>query len=183
MKKKAIILLLSVFICSTLVHSQTNDQLTNEQKTWLSKANRHEKNGWNYLHIEGTPEERGFQHGYLLSKEIKESIRILSEVWKYQTAMKWSWFVNKGHNILTTKTDQENLTEIDGMVEGMKAAGVSTTRDEMVSLNGLSELFRYLLPMMKDSIRVNVADPVKESCSSFIATVSYTHLTLTTKRI
>jgi len=144
--------------------------LNKEQQSWLSKANRHEKNGWIYLHIEGSPEERGFQHGYLLSKEIKESIRILSEVWKYQTAMKWSWFVDRGHDILTTKTDPENLTEIDGMVEGMKEAGVSTTRDEIVSLNGLSELFRYLLPMMKDSIRVNVADPVKESCSSFIAT-------------
>jgi len=174
MKKKAIILLLSVFICSTLVHSQTNDQLTKEQKTWISKANRHEKNGWIYLHIEGTPEERGFQHGYFLSKEIKESIRILSEVWKYQTAMKWSWFVGRGHDILTPKTDPENLAEIDGMVEGMKASGVSTTRDEMVSLNGYMELLWYWWPLVKDSIGVNSPDPVKESCSSFIATGSMT---------
>src|ERR1035437_7862142 len=76
MKKKVIILLLSVFICSTKVLCQTIDKLTNEQKTWLSKANRHEKNGWIYLHIEGSPEERGFQHGFLLAKEIKESIRV-----------------------------------------------------------------------------------------------------------
>jgi hypothetical protein len=170
MKKKAIILLLSVFICSTLVHSQTNDQLSNEQKTWLSKANRHEKNGWIYLHIEGSPEERGFQHGYLLSKEIKESIRVLSEVWKYQTAMKWSWFVDSAHDILTTKTDPENLAEIDGMVEGMKAAGAMTSRDEMVSLNGYAELIGYWWPLVKDSIGVNTPDPLKQSCSSFIAT-------------
>jgi hypothetical protein len=170
MKKKVIILLVSVFICSTLIRSQTNDQLTNEQKTWLSKANRHEKNGWIYLHIEGNPEERGFQHGYLLSKEIKESIRILSEVWKYQTVMKWSWFVDRGHDILTTKTDPENLAEIDGMVEGMKVAGVTTNRDEMVSLNGLAELIGYWWPLVKDSVGVNAPDPVKESCSSFIAT-------------
>ena len=174
MKKKVIILLLSVFICSTLVRSQTNDQLTIEQKTWLSKANRHEKNGWIYLHIEGAPEERGFQHGYLLSGEIKESIRILSEVWKYQTAMKWSWYVDRAHDILTPKTDPENLAEIDGMVEGMKAAGVSTTRDEMVSLNGYMELLWYWWPLVKDSIGVNAPDRVKESCSSFIATGSMT---------
>jgi hypothetical protein len=174
MKKKVIILLLSVFICSTLVRSQTNDQLTIEQKTWLSKANRHEKNGWIYLHIEGAPEERGFQHGYLLSGEIKESIRILSEVWKYQTAMKWSWFIARAHDILTPKTDPENLAEIDGMVEGMKAAGVSTTRDEMVSLNGYMELLWYWWPLVKDSIGVNAPDRVKESCSSFIATGSMT---------
>ena len=170
MKKKVIILLLSVSIWSTMVRSQTNDQLTNEQKTWISKANRHEKNGWIYLHIEGAPKECGFQHGYLLSKEIKESIRILSEIWKYQTAMKWSWFVDRAHDILTPKTDPENLAEIDGMVEGMKAAGVTTSRDEMVSLNGYMELLWYWWPLVKDSIGVNAPDPVKQSCSSFIAT-------------
>ncbi|MEI7856132.1 MAG: hypothetical protein WCH85_01355, partial [Methanomicrobiales archaeon] len=37
----------------------------------MAKANRHDKNGWTYLHIEGTPQERGFQHGYLMSGEIK----------------------------------------------------------------------------------------------------------------
>jgi hypothetical protein len=174
MKKKVIILLFTVSIFSNMVCSQINDQLTNEQKTWLSKANRHEKNGWIYLHIEGSPEERGFQHGYLLSREIKESIRILSEVWKYQTAMKWSWFVDRAHDILTLKTDPENLAEIDGMVEGMKAAGVSTTRDEMVSLNGYMELLWYWWPLVKDSIGVNSPDAVKESCSSFIATGSMT---------
>ena len=87
MKNKVIILILSVFFLITLSYSQTNNQVSSVQKTWLSKANRHEKNGWIYLHIEGTPQERGFQHGYLLSKEIKESIRILSEVWKYQTTI------------------------------------------------------------------------------------------------
>jgi len=174
MKKKAIILLLLVSICFTLVRSQTTDQLSNEQKSWLSKANRHEKNGWIYLHIEGSPEERGFQHGYLLSKEIKESIRILSEVWKYQTAMKWSWYVDRAHDILTPKTDQENLAEIDGMVEGMKAAGVTTSRDEMVSFNGYMELLWYWWPSVKDTISPNSPDPKQESCSSFIATGSMT---------
>lgn len=123
--------------------------LSQEQQIWLSKANRHEKNGWIYLHIEGSPEERGFQHGYLLSKEIKESIRILSEVWKYQTAMKWSWYVARAHDILTPKTDSENLAEIDGIVKGLKAAGVSTTRDEVVSLNGYAELLWYWWPLVK----------------------------------
>jgi hypothetical protein len=174
MKKKVIILLLSALLYPAWGQSQTANQLTNEQKAWLSKANRHEKNGWIYLHIEGSPEERGFQHGYLFSKEIKESIRILSEGWKYQTAMNWSWYVDKGHDILTTKTDPENLAEIDGIVERMKAAGVSTTRDEIVSFNGFAELIGYWWPLVKDSIGVNTPDPLKESCSSFIATGSMT---------
>jgi hypothetical protein len=148
--------------------------LSQEQQIWLSKANRHEKNGWIYLHIEGSPEERGFQHGYLLSKEIKESVRILSEVWKYQTAMKWSWYVARSHDILTPKTDPENLAEIDGIVEGMKAAGATTDRDELVSLNGYMDLYWYWWPLVKDSVGVNSPDPVKASCSSFIATGTMT---------
>jgi hypothetical protein len=174
MKNKVIILILSVFFLITLSYSQTNGQVSSEQKTWLSKANRHEKNGWIYLHIEGNAHQRGFEHGYLLSKEIKESIHIISEVWKYQTTMNWNWVVARGHDILTTKTDPENLAEIDGIVKGMEAAGVTTSRDEIVSLNGYMELLWYWWPMVKDSIGVNAPDPLKQSCSSFIATGTMT---------
>jgi hypothetical protein len=175
MKKKVIILVLSVFICSTFVQSQTNNQFTNEQKTWLSKANRHEKNGWIYLHIEGAPKERGFQHGYLLAKEIKESIRVLSAGWNYTTAMEWTWYIKKAGEILTPKVDAENLAEIDGIVEGMKTAGFVTTQDEIVALNGYMELFTGgWWPSVKDSIRSHSNESSRESCSSFIATGSMT---------
>ena len=174
MKKKVIILLLSVFICSTLVRSQTNYHLTNEQKTWLLKANTHENNGWIYLHIEGAPKGRGFQHGYLLAKEIKESIRVLSEVWQYQSALEWQWLVQKAGNMFTPKVDIENITEINGIVEGMKAAGVITTRDEIVAYNGYMELMWYWWPSVKDTISPNSPDPIKQACSSFIAPGSMT---------
>lgn len=174
MNIKVVIILLSVFICSILVHSQTNNQLTNEQKEWLSKANRYEKNGWIYLHIEGNPEERGFQYGYLLANEIKESIRILSVSWEYQTALKWSWLVQKAGKILSKKVDSENLNEINGMVEGMKAANLSTSQDELVALNGFIELIDYWFPAVKDSLKINSPETVKQSCSSFIATGSMT---------
>ena len=174
MRKIALILLLSVLTGNILVNSQVNNQLSNEQKSWLSKANRHEKNGWIYLHIEGTPEERGFQHGYLLAKEIKEALREMSIVWNYETALDWQWLVQKGGKMFTPKVDEENLEEIDGIVEGMKAAGVVTTRDEIVTYNGFTELDGYWWPTVKDSISPNSPNPKKESCSSFIATGSMT---------
>jgi hypothetical protein len=172
--KKIILLLLAVYICSALVRSQTVNQLTSEQKAWLTKANRHEKNGWIYLHIEGTPEERGFQHGYLLSKEIKEALIEMSEVWHYETALDWQWLVQKSSKMFNSKIDSENMEEIDGIVEGMKAAGVLTNRDEIVTYNGTSELMEYWWPMVKDTISPNSPDHKKESCSSFIATGSMT---------
>jgi hypothetical protein len=174
MKASVLIFFLAFLLCSARVTGQTSSQLTGEQKTWLSKANRHEKNGWIYLHIEGAPKERGFQHGYLLAKEIKESLRVLGEVWHYQTALDWQWLVQKSGKMFTPLVDSENLAEIDGIAEGMKAAGVTATRDEILAYNASIELMGYWWPTVKDTVSPNSPDPVKEGCSSFIATGSMT---------
>lgn len=174
MNRRLVFLLMLVLFSPVLVRSQTNNQLSNEQKTWLLKANRHEKSGWIYLHIEGTPEERGFQHGYLLSKDIKEAIRMMSEIWHNQSALEWPWLVQKVGEMFTSKVDAEDIAEIDGIVEGMKAAGIPTSRDEIVTLNDFVELSGYWWPTIKDAIAPNSLIPAKESCSSFIATGSMT---------
>jgi len=174
MKKYLLWGIIILFASNCLAQAQTNNSLTPEQQSWLAKANRHEKNGWIYLHLEGRPGERGFQHGYLLAKEIKEALRVLSEGWKYKSAMEWSWLVQKAGEVLTTKVDSENLAEIDGMVEGMKSAGVTTSRDELVALNGNMELMWYWWPQVKDSMKSNSPNEKKQSCSSFIATGSMT---------
>ncbi len=172
--KKIILLLFAVFTYPILVHAQTGNQLSNEQKTWLSKANRHEKNGWIYLHVEGTPEARGFQHGYLLAKEIKDALFETSAVWHYQTALDWQWMVQRSDKMFTHSIDPENLQEIDGIVEGMKAAGMPTSRAEIVAYNGSTEFMNYWWPLVKDTISPSSPDPRKESCSSFIATGNMT---------
>jgi hypothetical protein len=169
-----IVLLLSLFLTTTLAYSQKNEQLSLDQKGWISKANRHEKNGWTYLHIEGGPLERGFQHGYLMADEIQEAIRVLSKKWYYQTAIDWNWIVQQGAGILTPKVEAENLTEIDGIVEGMKMRGITTSRDEMVALNGYIELMSNWWPTVKDSIQSGSFVYPRESCSAFIATGSMT---------
>jgi len=174
MKKIVLILLISVCICSAFAQIQSANQLTAEQKTWLSKANRHEKNGWIYLHIEGAPKERGFQHGYLLANEIQESLRIVGAVWHYQSALEWTWMIQQGGKLFTPKVDQEIIAELDGIVEGMKAAGIITSRDEMVTYNGYMELLWYWWPTVKDKLSPNSPETAKQGCSSFIATGSMT---------
>jgi Phospholipase B len=174
MKIRLIFCFFSLLFLPVLSLAQTTQQLTREQETWISKANCHEKNGWLYLHIEGSPEERGFQYGYLLANEIKESIRVQSVIWEYQTALKWSWLVQKAGGILSKKVDPENLREIYGMIKGMKAANISTSQDELVAFNGYFELSDYWFPTVKDSLKINSSETVKQSCSSFIATGSMT---------
>jgi len=164
--------LFSLLFCLFLfaLHGQTSDTLSGEQKSWLSKASRHEKNGWIYVHIEGTPRERGFQHGYLLAKEIKEALRVIRRVWEYRTATDWQWLVARCSKMVAPAIDSENLEEINGIVEGMKAANAPTTRDEMVAYNDWIELIGYWWPTVKNSISPNTPEAKKQSCSSFIAT-------------
>ena len=170
MNKLTIILLCSLLFWATGLQSQN----VAEQPGFLKKANRHEKNGWIYLHIEGSPRERGYQHGSLMAPEIKENLRLLRARWEYQTALDWSWYVQKAGEVLATKVDPENMEELDGIVEGLKAAGVTTSRNEMVGLNGYAELMGYWWPTVKDSVRVQWNQQPKESCSSFIATGNMT---------
>jgi hypothetical protein len=174
MKRFVIAALLLIAAGRPFLRTQTNDALTAQQKTWLAKAERHEKNGWVYLHIEGGPRERGFQHGYLLAGDIAEGIRIQRRVWEYQSAMDWSWLVGKAAALFAGKIDAENLAEIDGIIEGMKAAGRPLGRDELIAYNGSAELLGSWWPSVKDDIAPNAPERSKQSCSSFIATGSQT---------
>ncbi len=168
--KRRIVLILFILLSQALVQGQTTASLTTGQKAWLARADRHEKNGWTYLHIEGGPLERGFQYGYLLAREIKDAIRVFGKEWNYQTAMDWTWLVQKANEVLAARIDTENLAELDGMVAGLQAAGIATTRDELIALNGYIELSGYWWPTVKDSFKTHSPEPRKQSCSSFIAT-------------
>jgi len=149
-------------------------RLAEEQKAWLGRANRHEKHGWVYLHIEGQPRERGFQHGYLLAKEIRESLQTTKAVWEYESGMDWPWLVEKAKTILAPKVDGENLAEIDGVVEGLRIAGVSSSRQELIAFNGIIELSAYWWPKEKEKLKKDSPSPSRQSCSAFIATGSMT---------
>jgi len=148
--------------------------LTPEQSSWLARANRHEKAGWIYLHIEGAPRARGFQYGYLAAPEIKESLRVRKAVWRYQSGLDWEWLVKRSAKMFTPKVDRETRDEIDGIVEGLAAAGVASTRDEMVAFNGYFDLAGYWWPKEKKRINADPVRPPFQACSSFIAAGSMT---------
>lgn len=61
--------------------------MTSEQQGWLTKAKHFERRGWIYLHVEGDAAVLGFQHGYLLAKEIAETLRVHRVVWEYNSGM------------------------------------------------------------------------------------------------
>jgi len=148
---------------------------TPEQQSWLGKGKRFERAGWIYLHVEGQPRERGFQHGYLLAKEIAEGLRVTRAGWEHDTAMEWEWLVTRAAAMFVPKIDPENLAELDGIAEGARAAGVTVSRAELIAYNGILELSEYWWPLELKKIKDEPVDAgPRQSCSSFIATGSWT---------
>jgi len=144
--------------------------LTSDQSACLAKGHRFVRGGWIYLHCEGGPRERGFQHGYLLAKEIAENLRVTRQLWTYGSSMDWSWLLDKTAPFLEPKVDAENLAELDGLVEGLKAAGVESSRRELIVFNAWMEVDWYWWPKELKTLKDGPVPAVKQSCSSFIAT-------------
>ena len=148
--------------------------LTEPQQACLAKAWRHEKHGWVFVHVEGTARERGFQHGYLLAGEIVECLRVQRALWHHDSALDWPWLVEKAKAMYEAQIDPETLEELDGLVEGLGAAGVSSSRAEMIAYNAYFELAWYWWPQHKKTLDASVLPPPRQGCSSFIATGSST---------
>jgi hypothetical protein len=146
--------------------------LSPQEQGWLHAAERHERAGWIYLHVEGGPHERGFQHGYLLAKEIAECLRVSRADWQHQSSFDWPWLIAHTKDFIERGIDHEDRDELQGIVEGLNAAGVPVTYDELVTYNAEIELEGYWWPVAQKKMTGD-GDLVKkprESCSSFIAT-------------
>ena len=96
-------------VCAVRCLAEPQPSLLPEQQDWLSKAKRFERAGWIYLHIEGEPRQRGFQHGYLLGREIAEGLRVTRLEWRHHSAMEWTWLVPRAAALFVPKIDAENL--------------------------------------------------------------------------
>jgi hypothetical protein len=158
---------LFIFIFTTF----SQEKLSSIEESWLKKAAKSEKNGWIYLHIEGKPFERGFQHGYLMAKEISEAKRIEKFMINWNTGKEYPFFVEKVKSMFKSKIDQEYMEEIEGIAIGAKKAGEDIKCEDILWLNASIEILGYWYPANKD----NYIQPHKTGgCSAFIATNNVT---------
>ena len=139
-------------------------ELTQQEREWLNKATRLEKNGWIFLHTEGAPFERGFQRGYLTAKEITGFLETLYYIEKFNTAKESEFFVKTAAKLFTDRVPQEYIEEMKGIVSGVEKAGEKITYAEMLFMNGFIDIIDYWLPQAK------VNEALSPGCSAFIAT-------------
>jgi hypothetical protein len=141
----------------------------------LAKASRENKNGWIYLHAEGSPADIGYQHGYLLAHDIDTSIQALSFLLAHDTHRDWQFYRNAARNFLWDKLDREYKDEINGIVEGLQAQKIKYDSLDLTAYNAMEELAYYYVPMLDNLKQQGSGDnKAPGNCSAFIATGSYT---------
>jgi len=164
--KKSILFVILVIGCVSLLHA--ND-LTFQEKQWLQKADRYEKDGWIFIHIEGEPYERGFQHGYLIADELKETLRTNWFLAEWCTGEDSDFFIQHSNDMFLSKIDGEYVEEMKGIADGATKAGYTISYEEILAWNSLTELLDYWWPTVVGEM------PLKnDKCSAFIANGDYT---------
>ena len=149
--KKAILCLLTFMLLLTGVFNINVTADDNDEEGGINidvinsgkyeNAYRYNIQGWIYLHIEGEPYERGYQHGYLLAAETVDHIQRWSNVIhnspmldtkyydqeseKYEKVSKtwWNFCRNNIERIYWDRTPEEYQQEMKGIADGVKDRG------------------------------------------------------------
>jgi hypothetical protein len=155
--------------------------------TTYGPAYRYPVGGWIYVHIEGKPYERGYQHGRLMAAEIPQYMeRCAAELDPKGKSKSWDLARTTAGALFVHGFDQEILEEMKGIADGASDAGarwegrpidltdivvVNTT----VELGALKDALA-VTPNGLEGLRLSVPDygrakrQALDHCSSFAAT-------------
>ena len=167
------------------IPSSADEWPAREAVQTFGPAYRYPAAGWIYLHIEGQPYERGYQHGHLMAREIPEYLaRCAAELGSKD---RWDEYRTTANALFLRGFDQEIMEEMKGIADGASDAG-ARWRDQRIDLldivvanttvelgelasavsttpNGL-EGQSFDAPPYAD----HKGDSVKDHCSAFAAT-------------
>jgi hypothetical protein len=142
----------------------------------LKPAYRFTRDKWIYVHLEGSPADIGYQHGYLLAPEIADAFAVVKFKNTRSTKREWAFFRETAKTILWSKVDAEYQQELQGITDGLNARGVQMDLWDVVALNAMEEIADYYVPTLNRQQKL--ADSPKltsqGNCSAFVATGSMT---------
>src|SRR3984957_19222032 len=144
----------------------------NQSDARLAKAFRKpDLNGWIFVHLEGTPAEIGFQHGYLLAPEIEDAHKVIALGLTHDSHKPYGFFRTAAEKVLWPRIEPQYREELKGIAEGLKARGVALDLWDVVALNGWLELSPYYTTMYDKQQHQQAAlrYPTPEHCSAFVA--------------
>ena len=161
-----VVLLLGLALALVSREPQTDPRLKHASR-------RPEQNGWIFVHLEGAPSDIGFQHGYLLAPEIRDTLHTVSVEMIHEEKKDWQFFRDKAQNMLWPHVEAEYRAELQGIVDGAVARGVKLDLWDVVALNAWLEM-PYFDKVFDKQHNLPVSAAAGEHCSAFVATGSYT---------
>ena len=103
-----------------MIPSSDSEWPAREAVQTFGPAYRYPAAGWIYLHIEGGPYERGYQHGHLMAREIPEYMERCAAV--LGSKDQWDDYRTTANALFLRGFDQEILEEMRGIAEGASDA-------------------------------------------------------------
>lgn len=129
----------------------------------------YEDQGWMYLRLDGSPFERGLQHGRQMANLIPDSIN-RARVWTTNTLGRdWDFFREVAEKLYLPKITVECDDELKGIVAGADQAGVTIDYLDLVALNGYEDSINYHYFLRKQQ-NPRSQDVRVGGCSAFVAT-------------
>jgi hypothetical protein len=131
--------------------------------------------GWTFVHLEGSPSDIGFQHGYLLADEIADMKAVAALELKVDTKKEWTFFRRYAESMMWPRIEDEYREELAGIAEGITAHGGTLDLWDIVALNGFLE-WEYFTPVYDKVHHTgdSTVRSVPEHCSAIVATGSWT---------
>ena len=134
-----------------------------------------EKNGWTFVHLQGTPSEIGYQNGYLLAPEIEDLLKVTALEESHEDQKDWQFFRDAGRTMMWPHIEQQYREELQGIADGASARGVKLDLWDVVAINAAEEWEYYVKQYDKEhGIKSSASLVAPEHCSAFVATGSYT---------
>ena len=165
-------LVCSLVLCGVIWASPSKQSSANE--TELQGGFRNPaKDGWIFVHLQGSPSVIGYQHGYLLRPEIEDSKRAIELSTTHGVNHSWKELRTVADQLFVPKLTDEYRQELTGMVKGLRARGSKLDLTDLVTMNGYME-FTYYYDASKRMEAKRVVSHAPDHCSAFVATGTYT---------
>jgi Phospholipase B len=131
--------------------------------------------GWTFVHLQGTPAQIGYQHGYLLSAEIADLEKVFQLELTHDNGKDWNFFREEAKKSMWPHIPEEYREELQGIADGLNARGEKMDLWDVVVMNAAEEWSYYVGEWNKQHHIASLSTVVApDHCSAFVATGSYT---------
>jgi hypothetical protein len=131
----------------------------------------YDQDGWKYISVYGKPKERGYAYGYFCAADFKKIQEMLQFFIPESYGKTWNYFIEEicmDYKEYTQKEFNELYLEMEGICEGLNAAGTKTTIDEILAWNFYMSI-PYWFSTRSENHVGKEGGGSKDRCSAFIA--------------